>query len=389
MPRLPPTAIQGALALFPAFCGLSQLHACRYSVRDVAFADLGGSEYRLIAAVRGDTPAEMVDALRRAAASVFSDTNVRFEIAERDGSFPAFILHSPDGRQIELRLGAAGASEKAWSAALEEVVSTPFREELLDGAIEAHSAVLVIEGDEAELNREAREVAAAAIEEIGRRLSELPKPIASPPRLIVLPQRERARERVLLWSLDLEDAAREPRIAVLFGRARKLGGALTGPGRARSELAARLAVVGQDCECGLDRSWMQGIMLPHRWGSRQATRAAELLGFSPESPLVKAEISRILAKGSAAASSRSPRLGPGDPFLGYSELEIDEAGASAAAEPLFSLPASLPRPATEREHETEPAAASPLLPAAAAFAAVTLIALAGGAAILWRSRRRS
>ena len=136
---------------------------------------------------------------------------------------------------------------------------------------------------------------------------------------------EAQREKVLLWSLgvDLEQKS-VTQIALLFGRGRKLGPVLQIPGSRQQDLWRSLEVVGNDCECGLDRSWMQGPMIPHDWSTSDEAEALAALGFDPGNPLVKAEISRILARGplDPKQSQRSlEELLP--PQMQLGEIDID------------------------------------------------------------------
>jgi len=77
---------------------------------------------------------------------------------------------------------------------------------------------------------------------------------------------------------------------------------------------------------------MQGTMIPHEWTPKNQSLAVKKLGFDPGSPLVMAEMQRILAKGGAAIQSefRQGNLesgGSGSSELGlfdYIEIELTE-----------------------------------------------------------------
>ena len=51
-----------------------------------------------------------------------------------------------------------------------------------------------------------------------------------------------------------------------------------------------------DLECDLDRRWMHGNMLPVRWDKTIQNQIAQQLGFDPENPVVKMEISQIVGR---------------------------------------------------------------------------------------------
>ena len=117
-----------------------------------------------------------------------------------------------------------------------------------------------------------------------------------------------------------------------------MGPLLTGQQITKETMLNLLAVIGASCECGLDRSWMQGLMIPLVWGEERQSAVLKLSGFDAESPMVKAEISRILAMGQGAG-----RGGPGsrgreeDGFLGYSEEVVEFESDSGREEPAPTL----------------------------------------------------
>lgn len=121
----------------------------------------------------------------------------------------------------------------------------------------------------------------------------------------------------------------EPQAVVLMGRGRRVGEMMSGGLITRTALQEALAVIGQDCECGLDRVWMQGERFPLAWGQTEKKAAFTELGFDPDNPKVKAEISRIIARGPNSRPSGNPQSAS-ENFdqlaLGYSEdiIGIDQ-----------------------------------------------------------------
>ena len=79
-------------------------------------------------------------------------------------------------------------------------------------------------------------------------------------------------------------------------------------------LTAILAVIGDDCECGLDQRWLQGTMLPAKWDASAQELIAKDLGYDPESPMVKMEIASIVRRGYSYY--------PSVPF-GYEEIVVE------------------------------------------------------------------
>ena len=345
-------------AIFIGLLPISEADACRYTVRDVAFVELGDPGYLLAIYVEEETPREKADLLRDAAQVALLDSNVGVEIVPLEGrppsqflaeliakvrarekeletdsravEYPVVELIAPDGRALEVPISAAERQDsKLARQRFRGLVHSDWTDRLLPNLLQEHSMVLIVEGADSEQNQEARSWAEECVERVGNSLEDLPKPIDLPPRLVVLSMEETQSEEVLLWSLGIERGPERPtQIAMLFGRGRQLGPVLRLPETSRNEVLYSLAIVGQDCECGLDRIWMQGVMVPHVWTGLLESQAALHLGFDPGSPMVKSEISRILARGPSGYGARSPGARPAAdsllPGLQIIELNFEE-----------------------------------------------------------------
>ncbi len=288
--------------------------ACRYNVRDVGFADLGTEWYYFYGYVDSNTPAEVVGEFKEISTAALMDSNIRAEIIDVDQqkdhlamkyvdleqirSFPAAVLVSPEGQWLNVAVVKPGEPFKQtlWSA-LDEISFRGKRNEILQQISEVYGVVLLIEGTDAKENKIARQAASAAIEIISTEMGMMPKAIGKPPVLLAISPDLFDQERILLWSLGLNaEKIHRPCAAVLYGRMRRMGPVMTDNEITEDYLSRILAVVGADCECGLDRKWMLGAMLPVRWDQKMQTQTAKALGFDPENPMVKMEISQILGR---------------------------------------------------------------------------------------------
>jgi len=346
---------------------------CEYSIRDVAFVCFDAERYRLFFFVGKDTPQDVRSTIDRVAYTVLLDSNVSFEIVDADARpahpalkflpegasrfLPAAVLVPPfpglDPLPLPLPRGGAAFREELWTV-LQGVVVSPMRAEIVRNIVPALAVVLLVEGDDSDLNREAAAVAADAVERIARMMTAFPKPVHAPapleepPRLVVLPRESAAKEResaakeresaakeresaaketVLLWSLGLDARpAREPQIVVLHGRCRQVGWTLGGESIDSMTLARILSVIGQDCECTLPREWLRGRMIPARWDDDVRTALIPALGFDPQSPLVMSDVARI-----AGIRPTGPGFGSADGALGFGYREMTVAFEEEAA----------------------------------------------------------
>lgn len=315
-----------------------QAFACRYSVRDTGFVDLGDEPYRLV--LSGQLP-PVGRIYAQLAARTFRNANIH--LVTPDTSAPgesALLLQDATGRTLELARGAAVPTETGTvTTLLEGVALSPARSEIQELALKSMAVLVVVDGTNAAGNARVLVSAEEAIRSISRGMASLPKPAGAAPALVRIPMARQAQERITLWGLGFDPAAAsDPRVAIIFGRGRRLGAPLEGAWVTRTALEERLGVIGQDCECDLDRAWMKGPLLPARWPESRQQQAVLALGFDPENPMVRTEISLIVLRGQGSGQRRAaPRSAT---TLGYSEGTIDDIAPPVADQ------STLPRPSS-------------------------------------------
>ncbi len=332
-------AVRIFVCVIVGLCLAMDAAACRYSVREVGFVDLDAAPYQVYLHLPDSLDAGTAAALRRAAQIELLNTPV--VIAEENGTGPmarAIVTHavppggvlivSPEDQKTTLAPPDGVDPESYYRDRFQALIASETRSAIID-ALDAFCQVLLIEGPEATANAVARTSAEAAIAEITANMDKMDKPVARTAELLTLAPEDQAREATLLWSLGLRPAdITGPRIAILFGRARRLGGVLHGDKVTVPELVRVMALAGTSCECGLERKWMQGPMILMRWDRGLQQRVADHLGFDPESPTVKTEISQILAKGGSGPNA-GRRL---NTMLAYTEHRGDAGEAFAEGE---------------------------------------------------------
>ncbi len=369
--------------------------ACRYNVRDVGFVDLSrGTAYQLDIYIDDSIPEETVTAFEQIAYAALLDTNIEAQVVsleemsegtaselhDKHGltDVPAVVLSSPAGTSLEFTVSSNEDSPKnaLWDV-LDSIAASPIRETILQKIVDSYGVVLLVEGTNAEENAKAAEAAEESIGRIAAVLDQLPKVIDEPPQLMRLPHASTERERVLLWSLGVPSIPpSEPYVAVLYGRGRRMGPVLSGRKLNQSTIYSVLSVIGLSCECGLDRSWIQGTMLPFRWDTEKEKEAADHLGFDPESPVVKMEISQILSMGSGNGSASQA------PGLGYRESIVQlEANTTKTLTQPQSAPTILEEEPNDR--------GTPLDGVILLMIVLTVAAVGGGTLILLRAKLKS
>ena len=310
--------------------GAASAFACRFNVRDVGFVDLGSNAYKFYCVVSPDTPPTTVTSIRQIATAAFPDVNTEPEVVELGESiYPAIAAYYKSAGEPETPVGvlvsaAEGDSplaiplvkdndsldESLWSA-MESTFESPLRDQVIENAIGHFGVMLLVEGDDDAENQRVKMIANAIIEGVAGSLDKLEKAIDKPPVLVSLPKSEAAAENVFLWSLGMDPDSERASVAVLYGRGRTIGSVLSGDEITEPKLFKVVATIGLNCECGLDRSWMQGKMIPMKWGAALQSRVAELLGFDAEDPKIKMEMSQILSK-SGTGNSYGNSYGSGN-----------------------------------------------------------------------------
>ncbi len=242
-------------------------------------------------------------------------------------------------------------------------------------------------------------MAQAAIETIISQMGMLPKPIAKPPVLLEIPQDSFSKEKILLWSLGLDvEQLTEPYTIVLHGRGRMIGPILKGEEISEKKLTYILSAIGADCECGLDRKWMQSNMIPLVWNSEIQTRTAKILGFDPESPMIKMEMSRIIGRG---FSSRGNAFKDLESFVGlaggYREIVISfESDNQQDTLPQKTSKQTLPETISPEPADSKPIAEERITynddidysKSAVVLACLGVLVIIIGAAIILKAKRK-
>jgi len=318
-------------------CHCRTAFACRYNVRETGFIDIGAKPYYFYGFINEDTPGEITSSFKQILKTHLTDCNIQVEIINTDQqndhssmeylhlwqiqSFPAAILVSPDGQSLVVPIKKKDESFiKTLRSAIDDIVSSAKREEIIQKVIETYGVILLIDGENARENKQYHKYAVQAIQEINRQMKFMPKHIAHPPALISLEPASFEEEKILLWSLGLNaDDLNKPHAVVFYGKARWIGPLMKAEEITEANLVGILSIIGADCECGLDISWVQGTMLPVRWDQKTQAAVFQSLEFDPENPLIKMEISRILQKGSSSY--------PGIPS-GYHDVPIDSESSS-------------------------------------------------------------
>jgi len=286
--------------------------ACRFTVREIGFADFDTEDFILYFFKDQSVSAEQARDFKKISFAALLDANVQTEIvdvaAQKDhpamqfyqpatnNGWPDLVLMAQDGKSLTIRFpDEQSHKETIWSA-LEKLITSTLRENLLQEIVPSYGVILVIEGVDQAENKKVNQQVEDAVAEITKMMDSMPKPVKKAPKILHVCCEEIAREDVFLRSLGYDaNAEKKAAVAVLYGRGRQMGRLLRGEGIQANVIRNLLTFVGADCECGLERSWLLGRMIPLRWDSERQAEVVSVHGFDAENPLIKAEMSQILS----------------------------------------------------------------------------------------------
>lgn len=282
--------------------------ACRFNVREIGFAQISPNPYILYYFYDGQTSLTEVDRFTGRAKKIFQYSNVKIKavnVADKDDpsvnylsesgnrQFPTGVLLSPDGRATEIPIPIGNKEEGEF---LRGNVRSPFRSSIKSMLVNKYAVVLLIEGENAIFNQRAVKELTTDIEEIEKIMPRMPKQINEGPELVRLNRNEAKKESSLLWSLGVDiNKEKEPLAVIIYGRGRIMGDVIPYKEILENYTFKLLNLIGADCECGLDRKWMLGKLIPMTWDPHLRTELFGLLRFDVENPMILAEMSQIIS----------------------------------------------------------------------------------------------
>lgn len=318
----------------------SAAFACDYTVRDIGFVQLTDVDYRLLV-IAPASPAELAATRSSGRSSVQSSAEQQLaedvtsdRVSELSQSwqierladwnvemitlpraeidlFPAAMREQLSGSTIDqwsywlvdrvgrcllLETSEQPMQSNEIQSMLTSHVLTPSLTQLRDNALQAYAQIVLFESQS--MDASVLETVEEGRTGLGSVAHLLSKPIANPVRALRIPYEKRDEERTLLWAIGCpENQADEPIVAIVYGRGRLAGPAIKGESIQVNSILSQLALVGAACECETDRSWFDEYVLPMHWPTELKESASKVLGYNPESSLVKAEICGILMRG--------------------------------------------------------------------------------------------
>ena len=304
----------------------ANVFACAYNVRDVGFVVLDSSPYTLTVKIPKDTDPALVEEIEDILFFKLLDSNVKGVVEKVDNIGTAWLKNA-EGDGIQIPIPSDLKETKLLEKIINDVVHSDVRQEIQEAATDHYAVILLFEGKNEEENKQFYEEAKSAVNKITARMNMLPKEITNPPVIKRVPWDGTVYDLVLHWSVGASNPRENNYAVVLYGRARMMGDLLTNDEITETRLLEYMSIIGSDCECGLDRSWMQGTMLPARWDAPLLQRITSSAGFDPENPRTKMEISMTLNKSKVNKDGAENKGRSDDAILkdlyAYSEASVD------------------------------------------------------------------
>jgi len=277
---------------------VSSVTACKYTIREIGFSTLSRVTYTLYRVDGNASSLASQEALRFSESNVKTiayhlkgkeDSSIADFVKKQNLSLPAYVLVDANGRMLSL-------SKKTTGKTVSEIVLfSSLQNEMLAELPQIYASVLLIEGRNYIENELAKEKLLKTCERIENVMPNMPKQVDEGPNVKVISKARFEEEKVLLWSLGIEEAPEHPIAFVVYGKGRIMGEKINFSQIKEDDVYKHLSIIGADCECGLDRKWMLGYQVPLNWPKKIRQGLTNNLGFDVDNPMILTEMSRILA----------------------------------------------------------------------------------------------
>lgn len=293
--------------------------ACRFNIREIGFAEIAPNPYILYYFHEGQD--QKADEFQRVAGKSFQYSNVKTKAvsvlnnedpvlnylkAHGQRRFPVAVLLSPDGTTKEFKVPK---QQKDVNVMLRNMVGSSFRSNIKSMLVHKYAVVLLLSGKDKRENQLAAEYAQKDIVELESIMPRMPKLIDEGPELVTLSRTEMEQEQILLWSLGIDASeVEQPTAVIIYGRGRIMGDVIPFKDIQSNSIFKLLNIIGADCECGLDRKWMLGKLIPMTWDPHLRTELFGLLKFDVENPMILSEMSQIISIESSKSGGNTEDL---------------------------------------------------------------------------------
>ena len=275
--------------------------SCRFTVREIGFSTLSRDNYSLVY-INDESNFKKLPYSYLKDLLVDSNIGLLFLDPKIDNSHPAIVAARKDGLKSPgiLLLSPDGKillfEEKDLRTIIKEISSSPLTEIFIRNNHETFAYVILLVSHNQEKNRLAGEILNKACEDISDRMPNMPKQVKNGPSVLTINRDDFENEKVILWSLGIDKIPESPLAFVIYGRGRIIGDLINYEGITGNTAFQYLAMIGADCECGLDRKWMLGRQIPMNWPEKARQELTDELGFDVDNPMILAEMSYIMSK---------------------------------------------------------------------------------------------
>jgi hypothetical protein len=264
--------------------------SCRYTIREIGFANLSDVNHRLY--VYGEKlPVSEKNRFTKSletsnTTAIFVETNKM-----NDPERAYFKKYKTDDSNFAVLVSSSGHNFRVGYSSVDDLINlfnTNTYQQLHKYLI-SNFAVVLVGGDTS--NVQIREQVKSQISEFSKIQQQLPKAIKEGAIYLELDFRN---DVLLKKYLGFQENLFKT--VVLYGRGRILAEPIGVKEVEDSLILKYLNVIGSDCECGLSKSWMVGNCVPLLWNAKAKSTLYKKLGFDVEDPMVKSEMSQIISK---------------------------------------------------------------------------------------------
>jgi hypothetical protein len=297
-----------------------EIQACRYTIREIGYSNLLLEDYQLTLEADSAKHKELIHDFLSLAFAHSVDANFHYNYIQTKITSPNLSFLSGKKKQL---FSQTVKSTNDIINSLDYCLYSPSQKELAEKINRSFAVILYFE-EKSGAKKEILNTIAKAVKEFKNVAPYLDRAVSEDIPVIQIPFEKRISNEIILKTLDAKNDHTGKMVAIIFGKGRLAGDPLVNEKLTSDNILNKLLLLGTDCECGIDLSPILERALPLHWSKELRQETAEMLGFDSDNPMVLAEMSTILQKGSSRDESSASLFMPDMFFLKQKTVEKSE-----------------------------------------------------------------
>lgn len=266
-------------------------YACRYSVRDIGFSPLSQDIWTLLHFRNSSSAANQT-----LTTQLLENSEVEYVPVSINSTPSTLEKYFTKGRGEQYKLINQRDRDISYAIpAINSIKSSPLRKLLKQELPNSFATILIVEGGD-QKSEVIESILQTQLPQFIDTMILMPKEVEEHPKVITISIDNYRSDTTLIKMMGIDIHNGESSVVVLYGRGRIIGEALTPDQAKRGDAIKLLNIIGSDCECGLDRDWLLGTLLPISWSDTQLKAISERISVDIQNPMTLVEMGQIVSK---------------------------------------------------------------------------------------------